>query len=1632
MRPFQVFCIALISLLSVGAAQAQNFSDDPEEFYGQALTLMRSFNTEATYQVSNKFATTWNNSLTQAQKEKVVSIGTQMLRKGHNKQTFFNYFAYIAYAVQTERLPSSDLSELLEINEEILKTRRKSEYAEFVFGLNYFFARRYLTYTRAIKTQALGGSYDFEILEGASPYDTTPVEEDTTSADPFAEENDPWTQENNNDPWADQNNDPWADQDQQDDPWGDNQNDDPWADQNDDPWGDKDNTQSDDPWGDNNAAASAPVPERPEVQPPLPEDYVAEMKANYQLSPDEGPAIKLVNVNFFIKTPYDTMTITNVKGNYLLKNRIFSAKGGRLNWPAQHDKMEGAIVKFGDWYIESDRDHFWTPNATLTYPKFSDQPIEGKFEFKSKARGNFEKSEYPVFASHNADVNLNLSDKANYTGGLEVRGSKFYGKATSREKGTLELIGSNGTKVLIEAREFVLADSVMTTDRGALKIIHSGDTIHHPAVKVNFDTNTEQLNVFVDKNGRTNAFHSSYFGVNIYADRISYNLAADSMTMNIMNAKQSIPMIVESDQYFNGERLKKMNPIFRKHPVTMAVAYSKKYGNIRTFYDLELAEAYDLPIATIRGQLKILEQYDMIKYNRRTSEVTLLDKIFHYYESSAKNKDFDHIYIEALADEKDNAVLKLDSGHLVLNGVRSFSITDGYGLEIEPDSTEQITLLQNRNFRFNGKIKEEDFTFHGRNFEFSYDQFQIDMPKIDSMQLKVPLDTSHSEDYKVKKPLSNTITNTSGILYVENPQKKAGIRDSNNYPFFNSSSEGVVYFDGPEILNGAYDRSVFFVIEPFKEDSTAVDTEKKHAYKGTFNSGGIFPVFQETLKIQPDGSLGFTHETPKEGYNLYRTDARTYEEIKLSNKGLRGSGEIDFLATQIYSEDFIFYPDSVTAKGTNGRIKPGTIKGTSYPEAVLGAYDVHWLPRKDSMYLHTLKEPFKFYEGTAQLEGYANVTTSGVFGGGTMKTRGTVSKSDDFAFEEFSYSGRNVDFMAESDNPDKPALAGNNIALDFDLRENAATLQPEKTGEPAISFPYAQMKTSITRAIWDLDEGLVTMTKPENVAIEDSYFYSTREDLDSLVFSGEKAIYNMETYELKIEGIPYITVADSRIIPEGNTTTILENSELQQFQNARIIIDTLNAYHQLNKGQITILSRNKFQGSAFYQVIVESDTFEIRFDSFDLKEVPVSTKETRLMTVSGGEVPERQDLKIAPGFFYKGSVDMFAYKKALELHGHVKLDVENIDVSNLWIPFTRTDSSLYPHIPIENAVFEDGKQAIAGLHWDSRGDIYATFAEKYREDTDVNLFKAQGELSYERKTGRYRIETPSKSAGGYAGYTMIYDDATSEIEFEGPASFFKPTTTDISMRSAISGSGSKVKNDYTLNAFMLMNFDVTNSIPITMGDDILLAVERLGANPANEPTDKFLYKLANFIGDQGALKYRESLLGGYTSLMSMSGELEASLAISDVTMNWSPAHQSWYSTSKIGISHTDRVDVNAKIDGFMEMKRDDTGADVMNLFLQAGPDTWYYISYHDKTLVMYSSNREFNEIVKSKSNINKQKPGELLFVIGDTNETLGFVNEFRKKYYGINEPYKLSSPSDVSVEDEQFKTIEEDDDDLGF
>ena len=138
-------------------------SEDPSQFLGQATSLIQSYNTEATYQISNKFTTAWS-QLSESQRKSVIEIAVGMDQKGHTKNTFFNYYAYIGFAINQEGLSSAEMTKVLEVNKEVLQIRTKSEYAEFVHGLNFFFARRYLAFNPAIKTQALGGTYEFKVL----------------------------------------------------------------------------------------------------------------------------------------------------------------------------------------------------------------------------------------------------------------------------------------------------------------------------------------------------------------------------------------------------------------------------------------------------------------------------------------------------------------------------------------------------------------------------------------------------------------------------------------------------------------------------------------------------------------------------------------------------------------------------------------------------------------------------------------------------------------------------------------------------------------------------------------------------------------------------------------------------------------------------------------------------------------------------------------------------------------------------------------------------------------------------------------------------------------------------------------------------------------------------------------------------------------------------------------------------------------------------------------------------------------------------------------------------------------------------------------------------------------------------
>ncbi len=1640
--------ILIIILTSSGAIKSQALSEDPQVFLTQATALLERGNSEAYKKVSYDFNNVWTTNLTSEQQQSIISLAKKMEKKGYKLHPHFrHFFAYLAFAVTQAGVQRDELNEILEINHQVLQTLGYDQYKEFLWTMNIFLGDRYLDLTKTLRSRAEGGSKKFKML------DEVIVEEEEIEEEPLPEiVKEPLIVEEpvveaSADDWGSTSTDSWGNDDgwgSSTDSWGDDSwgSNDDWGTPSTDSWGDEtswdsstdDAWGSEESWGTSEAEIPEPViPDRPEVSPVI-TNYAMMVKMRYNHPVVQGPVLELNDVQLMLITRYDSMIVDDVDGNQLLGSKMFVGSKGTVAWPPDNQRNRGAKVSLSDFSVRVDRGDFWTPNATLTFPgKFTGE-TEGSFKWKSIRRPVNSLSSYPIFKSYDTDVTLELDPgRVTYSGGIELRGNQLFGSAESRAMGTLTILDERGRTVIFRSRHFEIQDSVVTSANAAFTLLDGTDSIFHPSVSMEYIIPTKQLVAVRTKQYNATPFRSTYYSLAFGVDQIRWNMQYDSLDLNISQGKDLVPATFESDDFFNPVRFKRLAGQWGFHPIVIAVNYCRKY-QIDQFNTLELSNEYGVDIRLINGAMKMLEQYNFCEYDNLSGTVVLFDKAFHYYDASAQKVDYDNLFIPSHMERASNATLRLDSGEIFVRGVEKFFITADWKIAIMP-SEEEVTIEQGRSLVFNGELEAGDFDYKGKDFHFNYDEFVMDMPQIDSIRISIPIPDSIPHKPGEKMPLANHLTETSGVLYIDRPDNKSGLKDIENYPYFISNSEAVVYFDGQEVLDGAYDKSVKFIVPPLEVDDTDTDSASAIFFPGSFNSGGIFPTFEDTLSIQSDLSLGFVHNIPKEGYNLYGTPAKTYEKIYLSNRGIRGGGIIDFLNSQIHSADFIYYPDSVTADGHYGIIRPGQVGTASFPEAEMGRFRMYWLPRKDSMYLQTVEEPFKFYNATAELTGKANITQGGVYGSGEMLTRGSLAKSNNMAFEEFRYSAQHARFEVLSDDPEKPAMAGDDIRLNFDLQDNIADVHPEQAGVAAISFPYAQMKTSITNAVWALEDSIITMTKPENVPIEDSYFYSTLPELDSLSFNGEQAIYDITSYELNIKGIPYIEVADARIVPDSAQTTIGANSVLQTFKNAEILFDYPEAIHRLTNGLIDIRSRNAFSGKAMYQLPVQEDTFEIEMSNFYWEEYFSAEGLPDSSTVASGSVDEASHLDVAPGFLYKGAMKLVAHKQALELAGYVKPDFRSIPGHFYWIGYDRKDDETEVIVDINNSTYETGERVLAGIHYgNNSGALYTTMIEKRVTPGDDDFFVASGIFKYLPEYASFIIEDPGKTTGeNYEGQTLIYSDSTQNMIFEGDVTFINPDLNPISIRSAGVGTGNREANEYELEAFLAMELGLATSVLEQISVDVLDIVERLGNPVANDLSENLMLNVSNIIGEEATREYEENSLKDYVSLVETSQELNRSLVISNVDFTWSNSTNSWYSTGAIGLSNIGQEDINAQMDGYMEFKKDDTGGDVMNLFFQAAPGSWYFFSYQENSLLIYTSNRELNAEIAETSNFGKARVGELVFIAGEENETLKFINDFRGTYLGIDDPYNLVYPDDVSLDDSNFETIEKDDDDgFGF
>ena len=91
------------------------------------------------------------------------------------------------------------------------------------------------------------------------------------------------------------------------------------------------------------------------------------------------------------------------------------------------------------------------------------------------------------------------------------------------------------------------------------------------------------------------------------------------------------------------------------------------------------------------------------------------------------------------------------------------------------------------------------FVLYGKDFNFKYDDFKIDLNKIDSVQLAVPIIPIQRDDYGNEKlvRIKTVIQAVTGDLKIDDPNNKSGLKKDSfpEYPIFKSFDDSYVYYD---------------------------------------------------------------------------------------------------------------------------------------------------------------------------------------------------------------------------------------------------------------------------------------------------------------------------------------------------------------------------------------------------------------------------------------------------------------------------------------------------------------------------------------------------------------------------------------------------------------------------------------------------------------------------------------------------------------------------------------------------------------------------------------------------------------------------------------------------------------------
>ena len=1338
--------------------------------------------------------------------------------------------------------------------------------------------------------------------------------------------------------------------------------------------------------------------------------------SNYNIYTEEGNDLGVLTFNFYnsdinFYTSNENFKISKSNFNFYPDFNVIEGSDGIISSYIKNEQLDKVEFILNRFNIDLEKGKITSNETKFNSKEFKN--ILGAFDYLPPKNLGGPDNKFS-FISNESNIDFTFQNNIRIKMGLALEGDNLVTKSLAGEDSEIIFRLDNDKQIIINSHSFKLDKTTISSPSSYFKIKHQSDSLYHPLVEFNYNKIKNSIEVLnLEGPLKNTSFYSSYFDIEFDPDFLRYHLENDKVEFGMIIAPNQRPINVFSTQYYSNNKLNEMSDLNGINILKATYTYFSKVKR-RDFYLTDLAYFFKSKPALIEGGVMSLWRNGFVAYDRSIGLIKILPKLRHYYTSHLKRSDYDEFNFASLSPNSKNLIYDLSNNSMHFVGVESITISKKNNIIVYPKNGK-VELNKNRSVKLIGDISVGNFDFNGVKVHFDYDSYLLDLIEIDTLKMMTKNNSKDSYNY---------LFNIGGDLFINHPKNKSSRRQLPKFPSFISKKSTKVYFDLPQEYGEEYDSTFYFSIDQFRIDSLDKSSLPKFEFPGTFYSNNIFEPIETNLITMPDNSLGFNMKIEEKGIPAYKNKINVYNNLLMDSTGLYMSGNIKYKTTMLFSDRVRFFPDSLTGNLDKGFVYKGSYNNEkfNYPPMELSGLNFTYFNLKDDyVYLNydsINNNKVYAYDKNVEVFGDLIISSTAVTSEGMIRTNNSQFISDNFSFSDELLISESTEVNLNHNNHKSGLLKAKDVFFKFDIIANEMEFKSNFFDERNFILPHYKTSSSLSYANWLINENRVDL----NAEIDENhYFYPLSENFSNWNFRATNASIDLSSANISIQGIPELQVADAYIIPKKGSITVSEEFNIFPLTEANLILDTINEYHKFTNSDITIKSKNKFEGQGIYEYVnFDNDTFNLPFSEFELKSLDFGL----MSSFSMGIVEESSPILMEPGFNFYGKIELVANNEQLLFKGNIiPSEIKEFRIENA-IPF---DGYFSPGDELTLNISEGDGFYNAAISKNSN-ELFFDFFNNPVSKGSLVFFNPSGKLSYDSFTGEYLIETVGKrNQDVYNGNSLLFNPKKNQVAFEGKV---KMIDNDNNFRVFSSMSGKSFLDSMNINSdlFLIIDINLKRSIVDELGFAFNDIIETYGAPIAHDNEEDVLMRLSDIIGHQKTLAYENMILSEYKSLTESEAVLNSTFVFPNTNFSWSQKNNSWYNTSVVNLSNIGPRDVNASIDGFVEIKHISDYDYVFSLFLQPAPEFWVYMSYDGKSLKTFSSNERYNsEMISTSESKDKFIPINIV----DENYVLDYINNFRLRYFGIEEPYDLMSPSDTFLEDEVFKTVTDDEDD-GF